>query len=86
VEPNDENIRRWILQVLYTESNTLEEIKHVSLMRLSEILEVPITKIKENINYLYGIDFILQKDNEFKLTEKAIWAIRQHERTYCPYL
>ena len=86
MEESNENIRRWILQILYVESNTVGDVRHLSPSNLSTILDVPVLKINENIEYLSDKDLVSQAIEWVKLTEKGLWAISQYERTFCPYL
>ncbi len=86
MEASNENVRRWILRVLYAESNTLNDVKCLSPSSLSDVIGMPLSRIGENIEYLLEKDLVSQTVEGVKLTEKGIWAIRQYERTFCPYL
>ena len=86
VNPSDEEIRRCILQVLYPETNTMGNVRDIPEEALASIIGVEQDRVHSNVLYFLGNGFVLAGENGVRLTEKAVWAIRQHERTYCPYL
>jgi len=86
VELEDEEIRRCILQVLYPEANTMEEVRDVPEEELSARIGVDLVRVRSNLMHLMGSGLVEAQERGVRLSEKAIWAITQHDRTYCPYL
>ena len=84
--PTDDQLRRWILMILYPETNTLTEVKPIKITRIAKLLEVDEQRIMENLSYFYTKGWATNNSDGVKLTDDAVWAIRQHERTYCPYI
>jgi len=82
----DDEVRRIILQALYPGTKRMEPPDPISVHDLSEAIGVDIHRLEANLTYLKGKDLVAVDDRGVSLTEKAIWAIRQNERSYCPYL
>jgi len=86
VDTQDEEVRRIILQVLYPGTEGMEPPEPISVHDLSEAIGVDIGRLEVNLRYLKGKDLVAVDDRGVSMTEKAVWAIRQNERSYCPYL
>lgn len=86
MESNNVKLRREMLQVLYPETNTLGDIRLLKPETLAELLEAPVEEIVENLRYFQEKNWVTIEPGGIKLTDQAVWAIRQHERTYCPYI
>jgi Mn-dependent DtxR family transcriptional regulator len=86
VEPTNDQLGNAILRVLYPETNTLGEVKPMKIEALVEILKVDAARVQEMIHYFSEKGWATLTPEGVMLTDAAIWAIRQHERTYCPYL
>ncbi len=86
VEPTDDQIGNAILRVLYPETNTLGEVKPMRVEVLVEVLKGDEARVREMLHYFSEKGWATLTPEGVRLTDAAIWAIRQHERTYCPYL
>lgn len=86
MELTDDQLGNGILRVLYPETNTLGVIKPVKVDVLAEQLGVDIERIYSMLRYFSEKGWVTLDADGAKLTDEAVWAIRQHERTYCPYL
>ena len=86
MEPTDDQLGNAILRVLYPETNTLGEVKPMRVEALVEVLKVDETRVRGMLRYFSEKGWVTLTPEGVSLTDAAIWAIRQHERTYCPYL
>ncbi len=86
MDPSDEEIRRCILGVLYPIANRMGEVRGVTEEELSSLIGVENDRVHDGVLYFMSTGFVEAGDDGVRLTEKAIWAITQHDRTYCPYL
>lgn len=86
MEIRDDEIRRIILQALYSETERIEPYEPISVHDLREAIGIDLDRLKHNLAYLEGRALVSVDGIGVSLTEKAVWAIRQNERSYCPYL
>lgn len=86
MEPTDDELGNAILRVLYPETNTLGEVKPMRIEDLVEVLKIDETRVSGMLQYFSDKGWATLTPEGVRLTDAAIWAIRQYERTYCPYL
>ncbi len=86
MEPSDDEISGCILRVLFPEASKLGDVRDVPEEELSSKTGIGVSKVHDNIIGLVERGLVESHEGGFRLTEKAFWAITQHNRTFCPYL
>jgi Mn-dependent DtxR family transcriptional regulator len=86
MDAQDEEICHIILRLLYPRAELMESPEPISVHDLSVAIDSDEDRVKANLIDLQRRGLVAIKEGGVILTEKTVWAIRQNERSYCPYL